>query len=84
MLAMVATALRLVGITKRFGGLVANDAISLDLARGEIIAMHTAGNTQAIYGEDVVSRMTHIKQAPTALAAMRKLCTEHGAVLILD
>lgn len=31
--------LRLDGITKRFGGLVANDAISLSLHRGEIVAL---------------------------------------------
>jgi general nucleoside transport system ATP-binding protein len=31
--------LRLEGITKRFGPLVANDAISLDLARGEVLAL---------------------------------------------
>lgn len=31
--------LRLSGITKRFGPLVANDAISFDLARGEIVAL---------------------------------------------
>ena len=31
--------LRLQGITKRFGSLVANDAISLDLARGEVLAL---------------------------------------------
>ncbi len=33
------TVLRLRGITKRFGSLVANDAISLDLARGEVLAL---------------------------------------------
>jgi general nucleoside transport system ATP-binding protein len=33
------TVLRLSGITKRFGGLVANDAIDLDLARGEVLAL---------------------------------------------
>ena len=31
--------LRLSGISKRFGAIVANDAISLDLARGEILAL---------------------------------------------
>ncbi len=31
--------LRLTGITKRFGPLVANDAISLDLAAGEVLAL---------------------------------------------
>ena len=31
--------LRLSSITKRFGPLVANDAISLDLARGEVVAL---------------------------------------------
>jgi simple sugar transport system ATP-binding protein len=33
------TVLRLAGITKRFGSLVANDAISLDLGRGEVLAL---------------------------------------------
>ena len=32
-------ALRLQGITKRFGRLLANDGISLDLARGEVLAL---------------------------------------------
>ncbi|MBC8057654.1 MAG: ATP-binding cassette domain-containing protein, partial [Rhizobiales bacterium] len=34
-----ADVLRLEGITKRFGSLVANDAISLNLARGEVLAL---------------------------------------------
>ncbi|MET0204941.1 MAG: ABC transporter ATP-binding protein [Casimicrobiaceae bacterium] len=34
-----APVLRLAGITKRFGALVANDDISLDLARGEVLAL---------------------------------------------
>ncbi len=33
------TVLRLQGITKRFGSLVANDSISLDLKRGEVLAL---------------------------------------------
>ena len=33
------TVLRLTGITKRFGSLVANDAISLSLKRGEVVAL---------------------------------------------
>src|SRR3546814_18081633 len=33
------TVLRLAGITKRFGGLTANDAISLTLMPGEILAL---------------------------------------------
>jgi ABC-type uncharacterized transport system ATPase subunit len=33
------TVLRLTGITKRFGSLVANDALSLDLGRGEVLAL---------------------------------------------
>jgi simple sugar transport system ATP-binding protein len=35
----MAPVLRLTGITKRFGPLVANDAISLELAKGEVLAL---------------------------------------------
>jgi len=37
--ALAPTVLRLTSITKRFGPLVANDAISLDLAQGEVVAL---------------------------------------------
>ena len=37
--ARMSPVLRLTGITKRFGPLVANDAISLELARGEVLAL---------------------------------------------
>ncbi len=36
---MTAPALRISGITKRFGSLVANDAISLELGQGEVVAL---------------------------------------------
>jgi len=48
-------------------------AFLCDLAQGEIVAMRTTGNPQAIYGEDVISRMTHIQKDPDALAEMRRL-----------
>ena len=47
-----------------------------DLAHGRIVAMRTAGNPQAIYGEDVISRMTHIQQDIGALAQMRRLLVD--------
>ncbi len=48
-------------------------AFLCDLARGRIVSMRTAGNPQAIYGEDVISRMTHIQKDVAALADMRRL-----------
>ncbi len=44
-----------------------------DLNHGRIVAMRTAANPQAIYGEDVISRMTHIQQDVATLADMRRL-----------
>ena len=55
-----------------------------DLERGEVLDMRTAGNPQAIYGEDVISRMTHIQQDPSALDAMRKLIVDDINRLVAD
>jgi uncharacterized 2Fe-2S/4Fe-4S cluster protein (DUF4445 family) len=61
-----------------------------DLASGEMLATGTAANPQGIYGEDVISRMTHIQRDIAALGEMRRLlagelnrliaqaCTESG------
>jgi uncharacterized 2Fe-2S/4Fe-4S cluster protein (DUF4445 family) len=48
-------------------------AFLCDLARGDIVGMRTAGNPQAIYGEDVISRMTHIQHDAGALGEMQRL-----------
>ncbi len=55
-----------------------------DLLRSEILAMRTAGNPQAIYGEDVISRMTHIQQDPALLTAMRRLLLDDINRLVAD
>jgi len=47
-------------------------AFLCDLDHGRIVGMRTAGNPQAIYGEDVISRMTHIQQDIGTLADMRR------------
>ena len=44
-----------------------------DLASGGMLAAHTAANPQGIYGEDVISRTTHIQQDIGALGEMRRL-----------
>ncbi|MCC6197403.1 MAG: DUF4445 domain-containing protein [Burkholderiales bacterium] len=55
-----------------------------DLARGSILAMRTAGNPQAIYGEDVISRMTHIQRDIAALGEMRRLLQDELNRLIAE
>lgn len=55
-----------------------------DLARGDIVAMRTAGNPQAIYGEDVISRMTHVQKDPAALATMRRMLVDELNRLIAE
>lgn len=44
-----------------------------DLTCGQILTMRTAVNPQAIYGEDVISRITHIQQDGALLGSMRQL-----------
>jgi uncharacterized 2Fe-2S/4Fe-4S cluster protein (DUF4445 family) len=51
-------------------------AFLCDLAHGRIVAMRTAGNPQAIYGEDVISRMTHIQRQAGALGDLRRLLVD--------
>ncbi|TSA11920.1 MAG: DUF4445 domain-containing protein [Betaproteobacteria bacterium] len=43
-----------------------------DLAKGEIVAVRTAGNPQAAYGEDVIGRMTCIQADIAMLATLQK------------
>ena len=47
-----------------------------DLTSGEMLASGTAANPQGIYGEDVVSRKTHIQRDIGALKEMRRLLVE--------
>ncbi len=44
-----------------------------DLNGGEILAVRTASNRQAAYGEDVISRMTHIQRDPALLPELQSL-----------
>ena len=55
-----------------------------DLVRGDIVATRTAANPQAIYGEDVISRMTHIQRDPATLQDMRRLLVDDINRLLLE
>lgn len=55
-----------------------------DLVSGEILAMRTAANPQGMYGEDVISRMTHIQKDAATLPAMQRLLVEELNRLIGD
>lgn len=47
-----------------------------DLERGEILSVGTAANPQALYGEDVISRMTQVQREPASLDTMRRLMVD--------
>ena len=47
-----------------------------DLAKGDIVAVRTAGNPQAAYGEDVISRMTRIHADIGMLGTLQHLVVD--------
>ncbi|MBK5104423.1 MAG: DUF4445 domain-containing protein, partial [Burkholderiales bacterium] len=47
-----------------------------NLERGDIAAVRTAGNPQAAYGEDVISRMTHVYSDVAMLSTLQKLLVD--------
>ena len=70
------TVLRLSGITKRFGPLLANDGISLQLARGEVLALlgeNGAGKStlMSILFGHYVADAGHIEAFGAPLPALR-------------
>jgi uncharacterized 2Fe-2S/4Fe-4S cluster protein (DUF4445 family) len=55
-----------------------------NLERGDIVAVRTAGNPQAAYGEDVISRMTHIYSDVAMLATLQKLLVDEINRMLAD
>ena len=55
-----------------------------NLERGDIAAVRTAGNPQAAYGEDVITRMTHIYNDVSMLAALQKLLVDEINRMVAD
>jgi general nucleoside transport system ATP-binding protein len=88
-------AVRLRGITKRFGDLVANDHVDLDVARGEVHALlgeNGAGKTtlmRILYGLthadggtiEVDGTATHIRSPRDAIAAGIGMVTQHFSLV---
>jgi general nucleoside transport system ATP-binding protein len=86
--------LRLAGISKRFGSLVANDSISLDLAAGEVLALlgeNGAGKSTLVsilFGHyvadagsiEVFGKPLHAGQPRAALAAGIGMVHQHAAL----
>lgn len=55
-----------------------------NLERGDIVAVRTASNPQAAYGEDVISRMTHIYADVAMLATLQKLLVDEINRMVAD
>ncbi|MBE0613043.1 MAG: DUF4445 domain-containing protein [Burkholderiales bacterium] len=55
-----------------------------NLERGDIAAVRTASNPQAAYGEDVISRMTHIYSDVAMLATLQKLLVDEINRMVAD
>jgi len=55
-----------------------------NLERGDIVAVRTAGNPQAAYGEDVISRMTHIQADGALLATLQGLLAGEINAMVAD
>ncbi len=55
-----------------------------DLEKSKIIAVRTASNPQAAYGEDVISRMTHIQRDAAILTKLQTLLVNEINRLIAD
>lgn len=59
-------------------------AFLCDLSRGEIVNVSTAVNPQALYGEDVISRMTEVQREPESLITMQRLLVDELNRLIRE
>lgn len=55
-----------------------------NLERGDIAAVRTAGNPQAAYGEDVISRMTHIHGDIAMLPALQRMLVDEINRMVAD
>jgi len=55
-----------------------------NLERGDIAAVRTASNPQSAYGEDVISRMTHIYNDVAMLPVLQKLLVDEINRMVAD
>ncbi len=55
-----------------------------DLTRGDIVGVRTAGNPQAAFGEDVISRMSHVQSDVSNLGVLQKLLVDDINRMIKD